>query len=87
MALNVDKLKSGLEDYRRQLEIQRTQLRDSYEEVGHLFDALFAAYAGESAESFRQRWVHTSEWFETYLAGTRELDAVLEDKIDHLRHL
>ncbi len=87
MALDVDQLQSGLDDYRKNLERQREQLQGRFTDLQHLFDALFASYAGQMAEEFRQHWGHTAEWFEEYLETSQRLDKFLETRTDQLRKL
>lgn len=87
MALDVDKLQAGLDDYRKNLGRQREQLRGNFDDLQHLFDALFASYGGQMAEEFRQHWGNTAEWFEEYIESAQRLDTFLESRIDQLRSL
>jgi hypothetical protein len=87
MALDVDRLRTGLEDYRGTLELQRHALRSEYVELQRRFHALFAVYGGGMAEEFRHRWERTAGWFEAYLNKAAALDQFLADRIEQLRHL
>jgi hypothetical protein len=87
MALDVDRLRAGLDDYRRLLALQRERLQGEFSELQQLFDALWAEYGGAMAEDFQQRWGVTVEWFEEYLHNAKHLDHFLEERIEQLRHL
>lgn len=87
MALDVDRLRTGLDEYRRTLERQRERLQSDYEDLRRQFEALWSEYGGNMAEDFQQRWGRTADWFEHYLQTTRSLDRFLAERIEHLRHL
>jgi hypothetical protein len=87
MALDVDRLRAGLDDYRRMLGLQRERLQDEFTELQQLFDLLWSQYGGAMAEDFQHRWGVTAEWFEEYLHNTKHLDYFLEERIEELRHL
>jgi len=87
MALDVDKLRMGLEEYRRTLEVQRNALQSEYQELQRHFNALFAVYGGNMAEEFRQRWGKTANWFEDYLNKAAVLDQFLAERIEQLRQM
>lgn len=87
MALDLDRLRAGLDQYRQTLERQREQLRVDYSEVQQLFDALWSEYAGNLAEELQLRWQHTAEWLEHYLNKTQELDQFLGERLEYLRKL
>ena len=87
MALDVDHLRSGLDDYRRELARQREQLRQRFSDVHHSFESLFAAYGGQMAEELHHHWARTAEWFESYIERTNKLDRFLEARINELKHL
>ena len=87
MALDVDLLRSGLDDYRRQLARHREQLRQQYADIHRTFESLFAVYGGRMAEELHHHWARTAEWFETYIERTDKLDRFLELRISELKHL
>jgi hypothetical protein len=87
MALDVDLLRSGLDDYRRQLARQREQLRLQHAEINRTFESLFAVYGGRMSEELHHHWARTSEWFETYIDRTGKLDRFLESRITELKNL
>ncbi len=87
MALDVDQLRRGLEDYRSTLERQRKDLQSKYQELQRNFNALFNVYGGNAAEEFRQRWARTANWFEEYLNKSAALDQFLTERIEQLRKL
>ena len=87
MALDVDKLRTGLEEYRRTLEVQRNALQSEYQELQRHFNALFAVYGGNMAEEFHQHWSKTASWFEEYLNKVVVLDRFLAERIEQLRHM
>ena len=87
MALDVDKLRTGLEDYRRTLESQRNALQSEYQELQRHFNALFAVYGGNMAEEFHQRWGRTATWFEDYLNKATVLDQFLAERVEQLRQM
>lgn len=87
MALNIDTLRVGLEDYRKALEIQRNALQSEYQELQRHFSALFAVYGGRMAEEFQDRWSKTASWFEDYLNKAAVLDRFLADRIEELRNI
>ena len=84
MATDVDRLRIGLEDYRRTLEIQRETLRSEYVDLQRQFNALFEVYGGGMAEEFRERWAKTAGWFEDYLNKVAVLDKFLTERIEQL---
>ena len=87
MALDVDQLRVGLDDYRRMLALQRERLQDEFMELQQLFDLLWAQYGGAMAEDFQHHWGVTAEWFEEYLHDAKHLDLFLAERIEALRHL
>ena len=87
MALDVDHLRAGLDDYRQNLERQRERLRDDFAELEGLFGALWVTYGGQMSEDLRHRWSLTAQWFEQYLHDTGRLDQFLEARTEELRHL
>ena len=87
MALNVDTLRTGLEEYRRTLHLQRNSLQSEYQELQRHFNGLFAVYGGTMAEEFHQRWGKTAGWFEDYLNKAVVLDQFLGERIEQLRHM
>ena len=87
MYLNVDKLRMGLEEYRRTLEVQRTALQSDYQELQRHFNGLFSVYGGNMAEEFHQRWGKTAHWFEEYLNKAACLDQFLAERIEQLRQM
>jgi hypothetical protein len=87
MELNVDKLRSGLEEYHATVLRQRKQLESEYAELHRQFNGLFEVYGGNMATEFRQRWAGTAQWFEDYLNKTAELDRFLSERIEQLRHI
>ena len=87
MALDVDKLRMGLEEYRRTLAEQRNALESEYQELQRHFNALFSVYGGNMAEEFRQRWGKTASWLEEYLNKAAVLDQFLAERIEQLRHI
>ena len=87
MALDVDRLRAGLEDYRRTLATQGERLRVSHGEIQNRFDALWSVYAGQMAEDFQARWSRTAEWLQEYQHTVERLDRFLAGRIDELKHL
>ena len=87
MEINVDKLRIGLENYRRTLELQREVLKSEYVDLQRQFNALFEVYGGSMAEEFHQNWTKTADWFEDYLDKVAVLDKFLAERIEHLRNI
>lgn len=87
MALDVDRLRAGLTEYRKELAGQRQRLRQNHDEISRAFQELWSVYGGQMAEEFRQRWGATSEWFEQYTKTTERLDEFLKERVEHLKHL
>jgi hypothetical protein len=87
MALDVDQLRTGLDDYRRILALQRERLQDEFTDLQQLLDLLWSQYGGAMAEDFQHRWGVTAEWFEEYLHNAKHLDLFLAERIEALRHL
>ena len=87
MALDVDRLRSGLEEYRKSLERQQSQLANDFRELESLFAALFAAYGGRMAKELHHDWSRTAQWFEMYLHATKNLGQHLVERTDELKHL
>lgn len=87
MALDVDRLHQGLEDYRKALLAQRERLAGDFAELQGVFDGLWLEYSGNMAEEFRNRWGRTAEWFDHYLDTVNRLDRFLAERSEHLRHL
>lgn len=87
MALDVDRLQTGLVAYRESLENQRRALEDEFREMENLFNSLFSVYGGSSAQEFQRDWARTAEWFEKYIQSSAMLSRHLEERTEHLRHL
>jgi hypothetical protein len=87
MALDVDKLHSGLVAYHHSLETQRQVLGDDFREIEGLFAALFHAYDGRMAKELESNWGRTADWFEDYLRKSQSLASHLEERTENLRHL
>lgn len=87
MALDVDQLRTGLEEYRQTLYRQREQLRGDFDSLQRSFAALWGEYGGVMAEEFQDRWGRTAEWFGEYVETTRQLDQFLAERLEQLRHL
>ena len=87
MALDPERLRQGLEDYRKSLSQQRDRLAGNFSELQGAFDALWQEYSGNMAEEFRNRWGQTAEWFEHYMDTVNRLERFLGERSDELRHL
>ncbi|RBP44257.1 hypothetical protein DES53_10476 [Roseimicrobium gellanilyticum] len=87
MALDVDKLREGLDHYRTTLGHQRNDLHTEVQEINRSFHALFGAYGGRMAEDLQRHWSDTARWFEEYLDKSTHLDHFLQERIEELRHL
>lgn len=87
MALDVDKLRNGLEEYHATVLRHRKQLESEYAELHRHFNGLFEVYGGNMANEFRHRWATTAQWFEDYLNKTADLDRFLSERIEQLHHI
>lgn len=87
MALDVDKLREGLNDYRSELERQREQLSAQHAHIQRCFDALFTIYGGRMSEELQHNWSRTSQWFEAYVERTHRLDRFMVERAENLKEL
>ncbi len=87
MAINVDRLRQGLQEYHSGLNRHVGQLEHDFENIEGRFMALSREYEGQAAEEFRNAWSQTASWFRDYINQTRQLSDVLEERTRALNPL
>lgn len=85
MALNIDRLREGLEVYLKSLNSHNGNLQEDYKQLQEIFTFLVGVYEGESAEAFKSSWLRTADWFENYIQETEQLKILLRDRLDALK--
>lgn len=84
MGINVDQLKSGLQDYNQSLDSHINRLREDFESLMDGYYSLKQEYEGQAAEEFKYSWERTASWFEEYIDNAINLSQMLEDRIESL---
>lgn len=85
MALDVEKLGQGLDDYHASLEKHLGELAADFNVLQEFFHRLASNYGGSTAEQFKIAWGRTAEWFDGYMTEGRELSQFLEERINALK--
>ena len=84
MAINVDHLREGLTSYQESLQKHQAKLEADFGQLHERFVRLAQSYDGEAANAFKHSWIATEEWFEGYVSETKQLSALLQERIDSL---
>jgi len=80
-------LLAELEEYRRVLERHLSQVTAEYQQLDNNWQQFNAVSEGDYADQFRDGWFRTSQRFHEYLAQTRKINAMLDERIEQLRRL
>lgn len=81
MAINMDDLYNGLNEYKDVLERHISELRGDFDDLSKQWLALSQVYEGQAADQFRTEWNRQSEAFEAYIAAADRILPVLRDRI------
>jgi len=87
MALNVDKLREGLNDYNNSLNNHLNQLRNDFNSLMNFFMQFAKEYEGQAADDFKNQWERTARWFEEYMNDSSNLSQTLEERIQYLDNI
>jgi len=79
------RLLTGLEEYRASLDRHLVSLQADFGAVQSRWHAFSAVFAGDAADEFKPGWAQTTARFEEYLARTKAIANVLDERIEHLR--
>lgn len=85
MGLDVDKLLSGLSNYKDSLSRHLFKLQEDFDLLTNTYMRLNQEYDGQGAEEFKSSWNKTARWFETYIDNNTTLCNALEDRIESLK--
>ncbi len=85
MAVNVEHLIVGLEEYNGSLNSHLSNLVSDFNSLKEFYHRLASEYEGEAANAFKAAWGITSEWFEEYLRDSQDLSKFLEERIESLK--
>lgn len=80
-------LLTGLEEYRRVLEIHLSRLTEEYQHLDSIWRQFNVEAEGDYADQFREGWMRTTQRFQEYIEQTRKINVVLNERIEHLRRL
>jgi len=78
-------LLSGLEEYHRVLGQHVSELMGEFQGLSGRWQQFSAVYDGNAADQFREGWTRTSQRFDEYIEQTRQISAMLGDRIEDLR--
>lgn len=80
-------LLSGLENYRKSLEIHLAKTTSEYSQLEQRWRAFNAVSEGDYANQFRAGWMQTDAKFKAYINQSQKIKALLNDRIEKLRAL
>ena len=81
MATNIDLLRNGLIDYASSLAAHNKVLTEDFKNLSENFVAVNQSYEGQAAETFKNSWLATAQWFTEYINETSMLIQFLEERI------
>lgn len=84
MALNVDQLKGGLDDYHQLLQTHIINTSNDLVRMQQVFVKLQNTYDSERAQEFNEKWRAAASWIQEYLDSMQELDKFLMERRDQL---
>ena len=80
MAINVDKLREGLEQYHDSSTKHLNLLKNDFEVLMDFYKRFSTEYEGQAAEQFKASWDRTSKWFESYIKLSLQLTKTLQER-------
>ncbi|MGD1957390.1 MAG: hypothetical protein ACFB2Y_00960 [Fulvivirga sp.] len=87
MAINVDKLREGLEQYHDSSKRHLDLLKNDFEVLSNFYHQLAAEYEGQAADQFKASWDRTSTWFESYIELGQQLTKTLKERVEKLENV
>ncbi|MBR0560713.1 hypothetical protein [Neokomagataea anthophila] len=76
---------SRLTEYDQALTVHLSVMQDEFRDLERAWAALSDVYEGNAAEQFRTVFLAAAARMRDYEGGTRDLQAILQRQIDHLR--
>jgi hypothetical protein len=80
-------LLAGLEEYRRVLGRHLSQLKAEFQQLDNSWRQFNVVAEGNYADQFREGWLRTAHRFQEYIEQTEKISALLDERIEHLRHV
>lgn len=82
---DLTRLLQGLESYASALDRHSDQVQSDFRNLQRALDRLSAVYEGAGARDFKAHWAHSQQGLNDYVAGTKKIRGLLNQRIDRLR--